>query len=154
MRSAASRKLLVVLALTAICAITAGCGGPSSSKGRSEGPGTATARAGESTASPAGAAEAVAPRASGRIAFSAGIFPRTDIYVVSVNGSGLRRLTSARAAEFDPSWSPDGTEIAFASTRGGRLPAIWVMNEDGSNPRRVGKLDGEYPAWSPDGRRT
>jgi Tol biopolymer transport system component len=55
--------------------------------------------------------------------------------------------------DYSPAWSPDGSEIAFASTRGGGLPAIWVMNEDGSNPRRVGKLDGEYPAWSPDGRR-
>jgi hypothetical protein len=50
---AASRKLLVALALVAICAIPAGCCRTSPSRGRSEGPGSATAGA-DSAPSPTG----------------------------------------------------------------------------------------------------
>ena len=31
------------------------------------------------------------------------------------------------------------------------MPSIWVMNADGSKQRRVSRVSGEYPAWSPDG---
>lgn len=33
------------------------------------------------------------------------------------------------------------------------MPSIWVMNADGSKQRRVSRVFGEYPAWSPDGRK-
>jgi WD40-like Beta Propeller Repeat len=56
----------------------------------------------------------------------------------------------------DPSWSPEGDRIAFAaSTSDGRLPGIYVMDEDGSGMRLVAELDGftlSAPDWSPDGR--
>jgi Tol biopolymer transport system component len=51
-----------------------------------------------------------------------------------------------------PAWSPDGSRIAFSSVR---RDGIWVMNADGTSPRRVTtspSLDLE-PTWSPDGRR-
>jgi hypothetical protein len=57
----------------------------------------------------------------------------------------------------DPSWSPEGDRIAFAaSTSDGRLPGIYVMDEDGSGMRLVAELDGftlSAPDWSPDGRK-
>ena len=46
--------------------------------------------------------------ATGRIAFSAGPHPHEDVYIVNTDGSGLSRLTDDPAADFDPSWSPDG----------------------------------------------
>jgi TolB protein len=77
-----------------------------------------------------------------------------EIRVVSIRGTGLRNLTSNPAMDYAPAWSPDGRRIAFASERGFRLPHVWVMNADGSNPHVLTRaFTGEYPAWSPDGRR-
>ena len=43
---------------------------------------------------------------------------------------------SGAARDSDPSWSPDGTSIALASDRDGN-PEIYVMNANGSKPRRL-----------------
>src|SRR3954467_12821840 len=53
----------------------------------------------------------------------------------------------------DPSWSPDGRRIAFASRRDGPSH-IYVMRADGTGTRRVTNAApaDESPAWSPDGR--
>src|SRR5262249_17792051 len=52
----------------------------------------------------------------------------------------------------NPSWSPGGREIAFASTRDGNNN-VYVMNADGSNQSRLttNAADDWYPSWSPDG---
>ena len=49
-------------------------------------------------------------------------------------------------ADMDPTYSPDGSKIAFY--RGGQ---IWVMNADGSNARRLSPADqsASVPAWGP-----
>jgi TolB protein len=94
------------------------------------------------------------PRLTGRIAFSAGASTHSDIYVVKPDGSGSRRLTNSPAAEFDPSWSPDGRKIAYRRETPNTAPDIYVMNADGSTKRNVtkGATEGISPAWSPNGR--
>src|SRR6266545_3533102 len=52
---------------------------------------------------------------TGRVTFSMD----DDVYVMRADGSHVRRLTSQRGAEFDPSWSPDGTRIAYRDSRRG-----------------------------------
>jgi Tol biopolymer transport system component len=42
-----------------------------------------------------------------------------DIYVVNVDGSGLRNVSNNAAIDSDPTFSPDGTKIVFSSTRSG-----------------------------------
>ena len=52
------------------------------------------------------------------------------------------------------SYSPDGTKIAFISTKGGGTPQIYVANADGSNVKQLTEgSSNANPAWSPDGRK-
>jgi Tol biopolymer transport system component len=72
------------------------------------------------------------------------------IYTIGIDGEGLTKIADAGV---DPTWSPDGSRLAFTrdllGTRG-----IWTMNADGSDPTLVAGTDtlntGD-PAWSPDG---
>src|SRR5215203_4799832 len=52
-----------------------------------------------------------------------------------------------------PSWSPDGTRIAFQAYRNSTWQ-IWTVEADGTDLRPVtsGPYDDREPAWSPDGR--
>jgi TolB protein len=83
---------------------------------------------------------------SGRIAFD----NHEDVWTINADSTDLTRLTHSPAFEFDPSWSPDGTQIAYRSDRGDESE-IWVMNADGTGQRRLAA--GLSPTWSPDGSR-
>ncbi|CAN5442462.1 hypothetical protein BH18ACI2_BH18ACI2_07710 [soil metagenome] len=60
-------------------------------------------------------------------------------------------LTNNLATDWHPKYSPDGTRIVFASDRDGNFE-IYVMNADGSAPRRLTHNSAEdlTPVWSPD----
>jgi Tol biopolymer transport system component len=62
------------------------------------------------------------------------------------------RITDQPGPDYDASWSPDGSKIAFISSRGGNGD-IWVMNADGTRPVRITVTDEneDGPTWSPDG---
>lgn len=79
---------------------------------------------------------------------------QTDIYVMNPDGSDETRLTDLVGAELDPTWSPDGKQIAF-STSTGKEGDIYVMNSDGTELTRLTDLAGVEiePVWSPDGER-
>lgn len=88
-----------------------------------------------------------------RIAFTFYRDSNFDIFSVGADGSGLSRLTNNPAVDQQPDWSPDGSQIAFISFRGGDA-AIYVMNADGSCQTLLEPFPGsEYPVWSPDGKR-
>lgn len=74
-----------------------------------------------------------------------------DIFEADVDGSNLRRLTSAPGYDAEGSYSADGRQIVFTSARDGDLE-IYVMDADGSRPRRIthGKGYDGGPFFSPD----
>lgn len=76
-----------------------------------------------------------------------------QIYTMSPNGSGLTQLTSVSGRNIVPTFSPDGSRIAFASERAGGVMHIFTMKADGSDVRQVttGPDPDSEPAWSPDG---
>ena len=55
---------------------------------------------------------------------------------MDAGGGNIRAITSAEGNDRCPQWSPDGKRIAFSSERDGN-PEIYVMNADGSDPRRL-----------------
>lgn len=96
--------------------------------------------------------EAAFPGANGKLAFASNPAGTFDVFTVEPDGSGLLNLTSHAAEDVDPVWSPDGTRIAFVSDRDG-LPAVYVMNADGTGVVRITDGPDRFPAWSPDGLR-
>lgn len=78
---------------------------------------------------------------------------RTDLWLVNVDGSGLRRLTSHPDADSGPRWSLDGKTIYFTSTRSGSSQ-IWKIGVDGGEAEQVTKLplDVGNLVTSPDGK--
>lgn len=78
---------------------------------------------------------------------------RTDLWLISIDGHGLRQLTSHPASDFSPSWAPDGQSIYFLSTRSGGAQ-IWRIPVGGGEAQQVTDLAlgvGNY-LLSPDGK--
>jgi len=76
-----------------------------------------------------------------------------NIWVMGIDGSNLTKLTTT-GSDRNPTWSPDGTKIAFDTRRPGVTGAIWVMNADGTGQHSVidrSPFGVANPAWSPDG---
>ena len=64
----------------------------------------------------------------------------------------LWQVTTDTKADYAPSWSPDGTTIAFTSTRSGN-PDIWTIPAGGGVATQIttDPAYDTYSAWSPDG---
>jgi Tol biopolymer transport system component len=68
--------------------------------------------------------------------------------------NAAEKLVASSHAQHLPALSPDGSRLAFLSTRSGATE-IWVSAADGSDPMRVTSFQGPLtgsPQWSPDGR--
>ena len=66
---------------------------------------------------------------------------------------GLVNLTNNDYSDLYPTWSPDGTKIAFSSKADSALGEIYVMDANGDNRVRLTQngVRDSNPAWSPDG---
>jgi len=76
-----------------------------------------------------------------------------DLYLVPASGGTARPLTMHEAHDFMPVWSPDGTQIAFASDRYGNFD-VFLMSVKGGEPRRLTSHSApESPfTFAPDGQ--
>lgn len=64
---------------------------------------------------------------------------RSDVWLVNVDGRGLRRLTTHQAGSSAPRWSPDGKSIWFLSSRSDSAQ-VWKMPVDGGEAEQVTDL--------------
>lgn len=86
------------------------------------------------------------------IAFLSSRRGTSGLFIMESDGSGLRNLaTSLVAYTSPPSWSPDGAFIAFTTV----TDSIFVVDVATAQVGRLGgrRIQGIYPAWSPNGRR-
>jgi tricorn protease len=82
---------------------------------------------------------------------------RGDIFTAPIEKGPTRNLTDSSGAHDKwPSWSPDGSQIAFISDKSGE-EEIYLMPQDGSKPAEQITTGGSamryQPEWAPDGKR-
>ena len=83
-------------------------------------------------------------------AFTRGSGAASDIHFQRVNGRNAINLTRrCAAADSQPAFSPDGSQIAYRSECDGG--GIFVMGATGESARRI-SANGFNPSWSPDGK--
>jgi dipeptidyl aminopeptidase/acylaminoacyl peptidase len=77
----------------------------------------------------------------------------TDLHLLEVESGEIRRLTFSDSTNTAPAISPDGSQVAFMSSRTEK-PQLWLLPLGGGEPRRVTGLPqgvGSGAVWSPDG---
>lgn len=89
---------------------------------------------------------------SGKVVYTTNAGGDLDIAAMGPNGGHVDVLTSSTDHEFNPTWSPDGSEVLYVRDQFGNL-SVWLMDADGSNQRSVFGSTSEEPSWAPDGDR-
>lgn len=80
-----------------------------------------------------------------------------EMWVMNIDGSGKRQLTTSEGWEERVSWSPDGTRLVYtySGPETSWVPDIYTSNADGSGVRSLATANTPgfelYPSWSPDG---
>jgi dipeptidyl aminopeptidase/acylaminoacyl peptidase len=79
----------------------------------------------------------------------------SDLYLLDVETEASRRLTFNDSTNSAPAISPDGSTVAFTSSRKEKAQ-LWLLPLDGGEPRQLTDLPqgvGGGAVWSPDGRK-
>jgi dipeptidyl aminopeptidase/acylaminoacyl peptidase len=79
----------------------------------------------------------------------------SDLHLLEVESGEIRRLTFSDSTNSAPAISPDGSQVAFLSSRTEK-PQLWLLPLAGGEPRQLTDLPqgvGSGAVWSPDGRK-
>lgn len=84
-----------------------------------------------------------------RVAFTA----FSKLYVMDLAGGTPKKLTTNGDGEFMPTWSPDGSRIAYVTWLGDKGGQIYSVSSNGGDPQRltISSAFYSYPTYSPDG---
>lgn len=89
----------------------------------------------------------------------------SDLFVMASDGTNSRRLTRGQSPSLPdnswamrPTWSPDGSRLAFVSDANSNYNQVWLMAKDGNSRKQLtsealGILWADSMAWEPDGAR-
>jgi TolB protein len=88
-----------------------------------------------------------------RLAFLAGDDTHHDVWVIDAQGTNERNISSSPEDESWPTWSPDGTKVAYVRISSAGFGNFVVSNPDGSEPVTLSgpSVTADLPIWSPDG---
>ena len=94
-----------------------------------------------------------------QIAYASTASGSTQIWVMHADGGDQQQITAGLGSDYPdanvPAWSFDGTRIAFWAGFERRYGEVWMINRDGTEPRRVTDTpdpsNRDDPQWSPDG---
>ncbi len=78
---------------------------------------------------------------------------RSNLWIIDVDGSRVRELTSGARNDSSPVWSPDGKRVAFLSDRDGtnQLHVMWIDTREMAQLTRLEQAPNNID-WSPDGK--
>lgn len=96
----------------------------------------------------------------GQIAFASTRTGIPQIYIMGVDGTGLRQITNEQDGACQPDWSPDGKRLVYVSPCRQKQDfyqgsSLYLIDANGENRTALPtSLGGDFePAWSPDGKR-
>jgi Tol biopolymer transport system component len=75
---------------------------------------------------------------------------------MNADGTNVTQLTNDVTDAREPTWSPNGSKIAFYADRDVTTSHIFYMNADGTGVTQITSSPtgaDQAPAWSPDGTR-
>src|SRR5262249_30296836 len=76
------------------------------------------------------------------------------VWVMHIDGGGLRRGTLRKGRQSQPAWGPAGGRRAYVSGTPSGATSLWTVLANGKGDRRLTALQGDQqlePAWSPNG---
>ncbi len=97
---------------------------------------------------------------TGQIAFASTRTGIPQVYIINVDGSGIRQITNEQDGACQPDWSPDGKRLVYVTPCKQKLDvyqgsSLYLIDANGENRTALPtSLGGDFePAWSPDGKR-
>ncbi len=97
---------------------------------------------------------------SGQVAFASTRTGIPQIYIINVDGTGIRQITNEQDGACQPDWSPDGKRLVYVSPCRQKQDfyqgsSLYLIDANGENRTPLPtSLGGDFePAWSPDGKR-